>query len=147
MFLDEVYELSELFFHTFGAFTMQAAADSASFSGCCGWWGVGFLQFRFLRNVKLDQGAFEFDDRVAEVAEGGFYVAEELVDALGVLPSGHSGIAAGDAFDEVHERFLDLAGVVDCRCTFRAGEVVFEELEETSAFGVFKNGTVAWMAY
>ena len=84
---------------------------------------------------------------MAEVAEGGFYVAEEFVDALGVLPSGNSGIAAGDAFDEVHERFLDLAGIVDCRRAFRAGEVVFEELEETSAFGVFKNGTVAWMAY
>ena len=56
------------------------------------------VQFRFLRNAKPPQGAFEFDDRVAEGAERGFYVAEEFVDALGVLASGHSGIAAGDAF-------------------------------------------------
>ena len=79
--------------------------------------------FRFLRNAKPPQGAFEFDDRVAEGAERGFHVTEEFVDALGVLASGHSGIAAGDAFDEVHERFLYLAGIVDRRRAFRAGEV------------------------
>ena len=80
-------------------------------------------RFRFLRNAKPPQGAFEFDDRVAEGAERGFHVAEEFVDALGVLPSGLSGIAAGDAFDEVHERLLYLAGIVDRRRAFRAGEV------------------------
>ena len=68
--------------------------------------GWQFSLVRLLQNAKLPQGAFEFDDRVAESAEGGFYVAEEFVYALGVLPSGHSKIAVGDAFDEVHERFL-----------------------------------------
>ena len=70
---------------------------------------------------------------MAEGAEGGLYVAHEFVDAPGVLAAGHSGIAAGDAFDEVHERFLDLARVVDRRRTFRAWEVVFEELEKAAA--------------
>ena len=128
-------KLSELVVHSLSSFAVQPAADSASFPGFCRRRDVGFLQFRFLRNAKPPQGAFEFDDRVAEGAERGFHVAEEFVDALGVLASGHSGIAAGDAFDEVHERFLYLAGIVDRRRAFGTGEVVFEELEETSAFG------------
>ena len=72
---------------------------------------------------------------MAEGAEGGFYVAHEFVDALGVLATGHSGIAAGDAFDEVHERLLCLACVADLRRAFRAREAVFEKFEEAAAFG------------
>ena len=116
-------EFGELFAHAFRPSPFESAADSASFSGFCRRRDVGFLLFRFLRNAKPPQGAFEFDDRVAEGAERGFHVAEEFVDALGVLASGHSGIAAGDALDEVHERLLYLAGIVDRRRAFRAGEV------------------------
>ena len=88
-----------------------------------------------MQKAELPQAAFELDDRVAEGAEGGFYVAHEFVDALGVLSPGHSGIAAGDAFDEVHERLLRLARVVDRRRAFRAREAVFEKFEEAAAFG------------
>ena len=128
-------KLSELVVHSLSSFAVQPAADSASSSGFCRRWGVAFLQFRFLRNAEPPQGAFEFDDRVAEGAERGFHVAEEFVDALGVLASGHSGVAAGDAFDEVHERLFDLARVVDCRRTFGTGKVAFEELQKAPAFG------------
>ena len=72
---------------------------------------------------------------MTERAEGGFHVAHEFVDTPGVLAASHAGIAAGDAFDEVHERFLYLARVVDRRRTFRAWEVAFEELQKAPAFG------------
>ena len=128
-------EVIQLFAHAFCPFPFESAADSAAFFRCFERGIVCSSQFRFLQKAELHLSAFEFDYRVAEGAEGGLYVAHEFVDAPGVLAAGHSGIAAGDAFDEVHERFLDLAGIVDCRRAFRAGEVVFEELEETSAFG------------
>ena len=72
---------------------------------------------------------------MTEGAEGGFYVAHEFVDALGVLSPGHSGITAGDTFDEVHKRLFCLARVADRRRAFRAREVVFEKFEEAAAFG------------
>jgi hypothetical protein len=93
------------------------------------------MQFRFLQKAELHLSAFEFDYRAAEGAEGGLYVAHEFVDAPGVLAAGHSGIAAGDAFDEVHERFLYLARVIDRRRTFWTGKVAFEELQKAPAFG------------
>ena len=88
-----------------------------------------------MQKAELRLSAFEFDCRAAEGAEGGLYVAHELVDAPGVLAAGHAGIAAGDALDEVHESLLYLARVVDRRRTFGAGKVAFEELEEAAAFG------------
>ena len=96
-----------------------------------------------MQKAELHLSAFEFDYRAAEGAEGGLYVAHEFVDTPGVLAAGHSGIAAGDAFDEVHERFLYLAGIVDRRRAFGAGKVVFEELEEAAAFGYQDVGTGA----
>ena len=74
----------------------------------------GFIQFRFLQKAELHLSAFEFDYRAAEGAEGGLYVAHEFVDASGVLPAGHAGIAAGDAFDEIDKCLFNLANIADC---------------------------------
>ena len=52
---------------------------------------------------------------MAEGAEGGLYVAHEFVDAPGVLAAGHSGIAAGDAFDEIDKCLFKLVNIADCR--------------------------------
>ena len=52
---------------------------------------------------------------MAEGAEGGLYVSHKFIDAPGVLAAGHSGIAAGDAFDEIDKCLFNLADIADCR--------------------------------